>query len=45
LAASKIKDFEGGFQSLAKSKSSKIFIEGVQHAIGLSKGFKPEGWV
>jgi hypothetical protein len=29
LPASKIKDFEGGFQSLAKSKTGKMFIEQV----------------
>jgi len=33
LPASKIKDFEGGFQSLAKSKTSKIFIEQVRQAV------------
>jgi len=44
LPASKIKDFEGGFQSLSKSKSSKIFIDQVGTAIRMCKGFKPEGW-
>ena len=30
LPPSKIKDFQGGFQSLSKAKTSKMFIEQVQ---------------
>ena len=34
LPASKIKDFEGGFQSLSKSKTGKMFIEQVRVVAG-----------
>ena len=34
MPASKIKDFEGGFQSLSKSKTGKMFIEQVRVVAG-----------
>jgi hypothetical protein len=34
LPASKIKDFEGGFPSLSKSKTGKMFIEQVRVVAG-----------
>eukprot|EP00960_Hanusia_phi_P061024 764706-Hanusia_phi.AAC.11 len=44
LPVSKIKDFEGSFDSLSKSKKTKQFVEMVTAAINLCKNFNPPGW-
>ncbi|KAJ1485595.1 hypothetical protein T484DRAFT_1792826 [Baffinella frigidus] len=43
LPVSKIKDFEGGFASLSKSRKSKIFTDSIEAALSIST-FKPDGW-
>ena len=44
MPVSKIKDFEGCFDSLSKSKKSKQFVEMISAALDLCKNFKPDGW-